>query len=106
MESNTEMQSDRSSIKAIMSWYRSQCNGDWEHQYGIKIDTLDNPGWCIEIDLRNTKKEDVEFPEVTENYEHETDWLITRKDGSVLRGSCGVGKLEDMLAICARWLDG
>ncbi|UCH44768.1 MAG: hypothetical protein JSV11_10785 [Nitrospiraceae bacterium] len=32
-------------------WYINQCNGDWEHQYGIVIETLDNPGWRVKIDL-------------------------------------------------------
>ena len=31
-------------------WYLSQCNGDWEHAYGVKIDTLDNPGWTLEVE--------------------------------------------------------
>ena len=38
----------------LEKWYRQQCNGDWEHSWGIKIDTLDNPGWTIEINLNET----------------------------------------------------
>lgn len=29
----------------LQKWYKSQCDGDWEHEYGIKIETVDNPGW-------------------------------------------------------------
>ncbi|GHB54781.1 hypothetical protein GCM10010331_48120 [Streptomyces xanthochromogenes] len=32
-------------LDRLQSWYSAQCNGDWEHEWGIKIDTLDNPGW-------------------------------------------------------------
>ena len=39
----------------LQSWYDSQCNGEWEHQYGITIQTIDNPGWDVEIDLSETK---------------------------------------------------
>lgn len=38
----------------LMEWYADQCNDDWEHSYGIKIDTLDNPGWSVTIDLEGT----------------------------------------------------
>lgn len=37
-----------------MNWYVRECDDDWEHSYGVKIDTLDNPGWTIAIDLRET----------------------------------------------------
>lgn len=35
----------------LSEWYLSQCNGDWEHDYGIKIETLDNPGWSLTVDI-------------------------------------------------------
>lgn len=41
-------------IVLMQQWYSAQCNGDWEHSYGIKIDTLDNPGWILTIDLAET----------------------------------------------------
>ena len=42
------------SLAWLMEWYAEQCNGDWEHTYGIKIETLDNPGWSITIDIEGT----------------------------------------------------
>ena len=41
-------------LKWIEDWYLSMCNGDWEHDFGISIKTLDNPGWEITIDLTDT----------------------------------------------------
>lgn len=41
----------------LIDWYRSECNGDWEHAYGIQIDTIDNPGWSLKIDLLETSLE-------------------------------------------------
>ena len=38
----------------LSNWYRSNCNGDWEYDYGIKIETLDNPGWRVEIEFAGT----------------------------------------------------
>ncbi len=47
----------------LQKWYESQCNEDWEHQYGVTIGTLDNPGWTVTIDLVNTDLEGREFEE-------------------------------------------
>lgn len=56
----------------IQDWYQSQCDGDWEHDYGVKVATLDNPGWTIEIDLEGTVLEDLQIEyklvEGTETY--------------------------------------
>ena len=46
-----------STIKEIEDWYRAQCDDEWEHQFGMKIDPLDNPGWSVEIDLKGTNLE-------------------------------------------------
>ena len=33
-------------------WYQSQCDGEWEHDCGFSIETLDNPGWLVQANLR------------------------------------------------------
>lgn len=44
------------SFSALERWYASQCNGEWEHSYGVWIDSLDNPGWQVRISLRETHR--------------------------------------------------
>lgn len=34
-------------IHLIDNFYRHYCNGQWEHDYGITIQTCDNPGWLL-----------------------------------------------------------
>jgi hypothetical protein len=41
-------------IQRLQHWFIANCNGDWEHQSGIAISTLDNPGWSIDIDVEGT----------------------------------------------------
>jgi hypothetical protein len=31
-------------LQWLQSWYQSRCDGEWEHNYGVKIDTLDGNG--------------------------------------------------------------
>lgn len=38
-------------IEWLEEMYLSNCDGDWEHDYGIEITTLDNPGWNVKIQL-------------------------------------------------------
>ncbi|SBT52639.1 Imm53 family immunity protein [Micromonospora auratinigra] len=41
----------------LQHWYLSNCDGDWEHEFGVRIETLDNPGWTVEVDLVDTRLE-------------------------------------------------
>ena len=43
-----------SNIEWLQQWYQKNCDGEWEHLYGIEIETLDNPGWHVKIDLEET----------------------------------------------------
>jgi hypothetical protein len=51
-------------IHWLEEWYYSNCDNDWEHTYGISIGTLDNPGWTVEIDLKGTPLENLDFDAV------------------------------------------
>lgn len=53
-------------------WYASQCDGDWEHQYGVHVETLDNPGWRVKIDVSGTPLEGQPFAEIAEGVGAET----------------------------------
>ena len=44
-------------IEWLEQWYVAQCDGDWEHAKGVKIETLDNPGWLLTVDLAGTERE-------------------------------------------------
>ncbi len=48
-------------LEELQNWYLSECNEDWEHSYGVKIETLDNPGWSVTINLEDTYLETIEF---------------------------------------------
>jgi hypothetical protein len=38
------------SLVIIDQWFKSHCNGLWEHKYGVELTTTDNPGWMAVID--------------------------------------------------------
>ena len=61
-------------IEIISKWFLQQCDGDWEHEYGIKIETLDNPGWHITIDLQFTSLESLAIEEKVDHSDN--DWYF------------------------------
>lgn len=43
-------------IRLLDDFYRQRCNGQWEHRYGITIETCDNPGWLFLLEDDNLDK--------------------------------------------------
>lgn len=78
-------------LKWLTDWYKSNCDGDWEHSYGIRIDTLDNPGWFINIDLIDTKQDGKMISIKVENTDD--DWYSIKSDGSVFEAYGDFSKL-------------
>jgi hypothetical protein len=80
----------------IQQWYQSQCNGDWEHEYGVKIHTLDNPGWHVTIDLIDTNLQSLEITgelvEITDD-----DWYYYSIKEGVYKAAGDPTKLELLL---------
>jgi hypothetical protein len=85
-----------STLEKIQLWYKAQCNGDWEHEYGLSIDTLDNPGWTVSIDLTGTKFENFHVTCCNENV-NENDWIICEIKNKKFIGNGDPLKLEIIL---------
>lgn len=97
-----------SQLKRLMEWYSSNCNGDWEHSGGVKIETLDNPGWSITVDFDGA---DHRFDPGVErfNIERVEDEDCVQfwydKDRDRLRIFCGKDNLEEALKTFLDQLD-
>lgn len=85
-------------LEWLMSWYRAACDGDWEHQYGVRIGTLDNPGWFLEVDLTETPAEHRTLQRSLIE-RAEDDWYVCEtKDGKFV-GHGGPGNLKEIIAV-------
>lgn len=94
----------RDAIAAISEWYSRQCNGDWEHEYGIKITTLDNPGWLIEVDIRETEMEGGQNFRSVASESHDS-WLQYWSDGKAICVACAPKALNSALACLVELLE-
>ncbi|MFG2900364.1 immunity 53 family protein [Streptomyces zaomyceticus] len=81
-----------SALKVLQQWYESACDGDWEHSYGVRIETTDNPGWILVVDLARTALQgrtcDMEDESV------DGSWMSVKSDGTEFVAACDPGSLE------------
>jgi len=95
-------------LSELQKWYFAQCDGDWEHSYGVKIDTLDNPGWTIEIDLVGTNLSERTFEERSYGTGSDAEasgneWLFCKVANDKFIASGGPDKLEEMINVFLIW---
>lgn len=89
-------------LKWLQGWYKQNCNGDWEHSNGVKIETVDNPGWYVEINLVETKLEH-KCLDLKEIERDEQDWYYCKVRDGVFHGAGGAGNLEEILICFRHW---
>jgi hypothetical protein len=87
---------DENIINWLEDWYYANCNDEWEHNYGVKIDTIDNPGWSISIDLAETKFSKIEIERVHVEI-HESDWYSFSVRESIFKGFGSINRLSFLL---------
>jgi hypothetical protein len=98
----------------LQNWYAAQCDGDWEHSYGVQIETLDNPGWYVVINLADTPLEGATFQPVDERHRSEDNWidcrlveehpLRVRVGGPYFAGAGGSHNLSEILHTFREWV--
>ena len=86
-------------------WYSEQCDGDWEHQNGVEIGTLDNPGWYLTVDC-----EDISYllsahfaPIKIER--DENNWIHCRLKDGKFEGFGGPKNLCELLTVFKHWVE-
>lgn len=91
-------------LERLQEWYIARCDGDWEHDNGIRIETVDNPGWAVTVDLSDTHLAELSFPEVIFS-SGSADWYRCRVEGGVFRGAGGPRALEAIVGAFLDWAE-
>lgn len=96
---------DTSPTVWLESWYRQQCDGDWEHQYGIRISTLDNPGWALDIDLGETECAGKKvLKKLVER--NEENWVFVEVENDIFRARGGPTNLSELIGLFRSFVEG
>jgi hypothetical protein len=92
----------KNSLLWLEEFYTELCDGDWEHNWRVRISTIDNPGWSVKINVLETILENEIFSEITEKQD-ENHWVICKVRDNVFDGVGGPNNLETILDIFQNW---
>lgn len=103
-------------LTELADWHSRHCDGEREHWYGITIQTTDNPGWWVKVDLTGTPLAERRFERVAEAVDHNGNpsaarWLNCQVTGQatgqvtghVWHGAGDVSRLEEIVSRFLRW---
>jgi hypothetical protein len=89
-------------LQELQNWFYSKCNGNWEHSHGITIDTLDNPGWTVTIDLADMTITARPFASIRRLGDEKT-WIQCEVRDQKFEGRGGPLMLEEILRVFLTW---
>lgn len=93
----------RDTVAELETWYRANCDGDWEHDQRVRISTLDNPGWRVVVNL-----DDTEAPLSLNRVDVERspdDWYSCWLEERVFNGAGGPCNLGELLRFFISWVN-
>jgi Immunity protein 53 len=73
-------------------------------RYGVRIETLDNPGWRIRIGLHDTKKQDASLAKIKIT-RSQNDWILYSVEEETFQVACGPKNLSEAIDIFVSWFD-
>lgn len=79
----------------LQKWLEAQIDGDWEHEYSVKIETTDNPGWSISIPIIRTSLEGYVYE--YKEYFSESDWFEISSNGNYFISYCSLNRIDYVL---------
>jgi hypothetical protein len=95
---------EESDLVWLLHWFHQQCDGDWEHGNGVRISTIESPGWSLKVSISETVCENENFQEVIID-RTETDWVYCCLRHETFEGACGLHNLPEVLKIFREWVE-
>jgi hypothetical protein len=99
------MSSELNLLKRLQDWYASMCNDDWEHTYGVFISNIDNPGWSLKVELKDTYLYDVKFEDMKVQRNDENDWVLCKVEDGNFQGYGGTCNLSELIETFLKWAE-
>ncbi len=91
-------------LKWLESWYESYCDDEWEQTHGLKIESIDTPGWRVTIPLLETELEGKLLNEIIIDRD-DNDWIRCWIKDGYFEGAGGLKNLEEMIQIFKEWAE-
>jgi hypothetical protein len=91
-------------VSRLCAWFERQSVNEWHEDHGVKIDTLDNPGWSMKVDLKGTSLQKKVFQEFRIE-RSDRDWVFARKNAEVFEVFGGPRNLNEMIEKFLLWAE-
>jgi Immunity protein 53 len=86
----------------LQDWYLRGSDGELGPTYDIQIDTLDEPGWRLEIVLDGTDLAGRDLDELAIE-RTQSDWIHAWRDDHALHIDCGPLNLTEAIKTFSAW---
>jgi Immunity protein 53 len=83
-------------LGALQAWFAAHCDGNWEQEYGVTIQTVEEPGWELRVDLVGTPLEGIVLAREGVARADE-DWCQVWCDGYTFHAVGGPHNLDELL---------
>jgi hypothetical protein len=93
-------------LQQLQAWFAKRCDGEWEHDHGISVQSTDNPGWWVKISLSGTPLASKPFDEVRRgdlSMDPQPPWLRCYVEDGTFNGAGDVTTLGEILTIFLEW---
>jgi hypothetical protein len=91
-------------LEWLEDWYQRQCNGNWEHSQGMRLRSLDDPGWHLTINLTGTSAENA-APQKISLDTPTGDWITCSISAERFDGSGDTRRLEQIIGVFRKWVE-
>lgn len=91
-------------LTGLKDWYAAQCDGAWEHAYGITLSTVDNPGWVLRVELTGTALQGRAFVPLRRGDPNAGgDWLDCKVEAGSFVAAGGTDQLAEIVGTFLAW---
>lgn len=92
-------------LEWLEDWYQRQCDGAWEHNEGIHLESLCRPGWRLTISLEGTSAQGI-APNRMNFDSTDGEWIDCTLTEGRFEGKGDPRRLEQIIGVFRKWVEG
>jgi hypothetical protein len=91
-------------LEWLEDWYQRQCDGAWEHNQGIRLESLRMRGWRLIISLEGTSAENAAPNQLHFGTSGE-EWIDCTISPERFEGAGDPRRLEQIIGVFRKWVE-
>ncbi len=101
---------EQTNLRWLEMWFGARCNGGWEHGQGVVIETTDNPGWWVKIDIEAQVADERilevagDPPSEANGFVGGAEWMVCQIRNGKFDGAGDASKLSAILECFRDWI--